>query len=197
MSFQTCLHFFLMLNPKEDVLKNVEEPNSCLSQLTSIVGKSILCQWGPSSLWLTAFFKVSSFILNINNYTGLEQCVGWVNYEKKIIFSWTVLFMVNGKQTQIRGSAQDLSSTPPPSSPIKITLKCAQESISGAGMGVSYQIYDFWHFKKNGTSSYYPTLVMASHLSWANLTFLGPHEPAQFSFVDWSKNVQTQLLLQM
>ncbi len=33
-----------MLNTKEDMLKNFEEPNSCWPPLTSIVGKEILCK---------------------------------------------------------------------------------------------------------------------------------------------------------
>ncbi len=118
-----------------------EEPNCCLSQLTSIVEKEILCQWGPSSHWLPAFFKLSSFMFNIRkNYTGLVYRFGttwgWVNDDK-------ILFMVNGKQTQTRGSAQTLSSTPPTSSPIKITLRTI---INEWSWSVSYQIYDFWNF---------------------------------------------------
>ncbi len=41
MLFQTCVSFFFMLITKEDILKDLEETNSCWSQLTSIVGKVI------------------------------------------------------------------------------------------------------------------------------------------------------------
>ncbi len=34
MSFQTSVSFFLMLNTKEDILRNFEIPNSCESPLT-------------------------------------------------------------------------------------------------------------------------------------------------------------------
>ncbi len=46
MTFQTFMSFCLMLDTKEDILTNFEEPNSRWSSLTSIVGK-LISQQGP------------------------------------------------------------------------------------------------------------------------------------------------------
>ncbi len=42
------------------------EPNSCWSPLNSIVGKKYYGSlWGPSTVLLPVFFKISSFVVNI------------------------------------------------------------------------------------------------------------------------------------
>ncbi len=88
MSFQTCMSFFLMLNTKEDILKDFEEPNSCWSPLTEKCNGS---QWGPSTFWLPAFFKISSFIFNIRKkliqvWNDMRVSKWWQN----LIFAWTI-----------------------------------------------------------------------------------------------------------
>jgi len=68
------MYEFVLLNTKEDILKN-----SWWTPLASIVLKKyIYCgrQWGPSTVWLQTFFKISSFVFNRrkkNRFTGLEQ----------------------------------------------------------------------------------------------------------------------------
>ncbi len=55
-----------------------EETNSCWSPMNSIVGKEILwSQWGLSTVWLPAFFKISSFVQHRKEiHTGLERHEG-------------------------------------------------------------------------------------------------------------------------
>lgn len=61
-----------MLNTKEDILINFEEPNSW-SPLTSTVGKEI--EYGSSTVWSLAFFKISSF----EQHEGKCCCKWWHN----------------------------------------------------------------------------------------------------------------------
>ncbi len=77
--FQTPMSFFLMLNTKDDIFKNFEEPNSCWPPLTSIVGKEIL--WKSMG---TINCLITSILQNIffydqhkkETYTGLERHEG-------------------------------------------------------------------------------------------------------------------------
>ncbi len=66
-----------MLNTKEEFLKNFEEPNSCWSPLTSIVGKEM--QVSGDDQLLPAFLNIYIyyFMFNIRKkekktHTGLE-----------------------------------------------------------------------------------------------------------------------------
>jgi len=62
----------LMKNTKEDILKNASNRTVYEPPLTSIVGKNYHgSQWGPSTVWLLTFFKISSLVFFI--YAGLKQ----------------------------------------------------------------------------------------------------------------------------
>ncbi len=89
MSFQTCMHFYLMWNLKEDILKNAGTSKSWFSPLTYKVFLSLL--W--KSVGTNNCFFPPKF-LNIS-YTGLEGHEGDLNYEKCYIFGWTVPLMMN------------------------------------------------------------------------------------------------------
>ncbi len=71
-----CMSLFPMLNTKNDIWKNSEEPDSCWSPLTSI-NKYYGSQWGPSPVWLPAFFKISSFMFNIKSTKKKHSCLEW------------------------------------------------------------------------------------------------------------------------
>ncbi len=81
-SFQTCVSFFLMLNTKEDILKNIEEP---------LLGTEILRR----SMW-TNTFLIISILQNIffyvqhkkETHAGLEwqHFHFWVKYHFNILF---------------------------------------------------------------------------------------------------------------
>ncbi len=75
----------LMLNTKEGILKNFEEPNSCWSPLTSIVRKEMLWKsMRPSTVWLPAFFRISSFMFIMR-----EKLIQVWN-DRRVIYMMTV-----------------------------------------------------------------------------------------------------------
>jgi len=62
---------FPLLNTKEDILKNACNQTVVIDiaiDFQSMEEKKIK-QWGPSTVWLPTFFKISSFEI----HTGLEQ----------------------------------------------------------------------------------------------------------------------------
>ncbi len=62
--FQTCMNVFVLLNTKEDILKNVGNSSSG-EPLTSIVFFFYYgSQWCPKTAWLQIFFKISSFVFS-------------------------------------------------------------------------------------------------------------------------------------
>ncbi len=88
MSFQTCMHFYLMWNLKEDILKNagnqrVDFPHWLTKYLFPYYGS----QWGPTTVFSSQILK---YILYRFGRTW-----GWLNYEKCYIFGWTVPLMMN------------------------------------------------------------------------------------------------------
>ncbi len=76
MSLQTCMSFFLMLNTKEDILKNQK-----------VVDPEILRKSMGTINWLQTFFKTSYFVFNMRK--KLIQV--WNDMRTwNIIFGWTV-----------------------------------------------------------------------------------------------------------
>ncbi len=58
---QTCMHFFLLWEKKDDILKNAG--NQTFS--VPIDFRSILCSYnGTETVWLQIFFKISSFMFH-------------------------------------------------------------------------------------------------------------------------------------
>ncbi len=75
-TLKTCMSFFLVLNTKEDILKNVgNEAVAGSHWLPYCI--SILTQRLPSTVWLPTFFKVSSFVFNTRKTQKFDF---WVNY---------------------------------------------------------------------------------------------------------------------
>ncbi len=94
-----------MLNIKEDILKNFEEPNSCWSPLTSIVE--------TETLWKS---------MGTNNYlVGTEW--GWVNDDNIFIFGWTIPLTLLLEQAALTFSSKE-----------KIVFLIGDISFSGSGL---------------------------------------------------------------
>ncbi len=72
MSFETCISLFLMLNIKEDILKNAA--NQVPIDFHSISFLTMEVNRDQQLFGSSEFFKISSFMFNIrrSTYTGLE-----------------------------------------------------------------------------------------------------------------------------
>jgi len=76
------MNFFLLLNTKEDILKNLG------NQTVLAVLFFHESQWGPSTVWLPTVFKISFFCVQQKKeiHTGLEQHEG----DRIFIFGRTI-----------------------------------------------------------------------------------------------------------
>ncbi len=84
MYFQTCMNVFVLLNTKEDILKNEGNGAVLVNQcFFSYYGS----QWCP---WLQTFFKISSFSVQNKHKYRFGNTWGWVNDDRIFIFVWTV-----------------------------------------------------------------------------------------------------------
>ncbi len=64
--FQSCMNVFVLLNTKEDILKNVGN-RAVLGHhwLPSYFFSYYGSQWCPKTAWIQTFFKISSFVFSI------------------------------------------------------------------------------------------------------------------------------------
>ncbi len=102
------MHFFVLLNTKEDILKNVgTEQFWGTIYFHSIFFSYYGSQWCPKTAWLQTFFKISSFVfsrtkkcIQVWNYLRVSKWWQnfhfWVNYPVKS-FKWaiTVKLLIN------------------------------------------------------------------------------------------------------
>ncbi len=65
--FQTCINVLVLLNTKEDILKNVETEQSWGTIDVQIFFSYHGSQWCPKTAWLQTFFRISSFVFSITN----------------------------------------------------------------------------------------------------------------------------------
>ncbi len=79
---------FVLLNTKEDILKNVGNRAVLGHQyFFSYYGS----QWCPKTAWLQTFFKISSFVFGrTKNSYRFGTTWGWVNDDRIFIFGWTI-----------------------------------------------------------------------------------------------------------
>ncbi len=73
--FLVTEYVFLHSNIKDDILKNVEEPNSWWSLLTSKLGKAILCKSiGTNNCLITSIFQnILYYVQHKETHTGLGR----------------------------------------------------------------------------------------------------------------------------
>jgi len=79
------MNVFLLLNTKEDILKNMGNQTVDGSCIEWGKNKYYECQWGLSTLWLPTFFKLSSFVFNrrkkfIRFWNNLKVSKLWQNF---------------------------------------------------------------------------------------------------------------------
>ncbi len=63
---QTCINFFLVLNTKEDILKNVGNQKFAGPHW-------IWSHWWPEAVWFPTFFKITYVQQNKEMHSGLKQ----------------------------------------------------------------------------------------------------------------------------
>ncbi len=78
---KNLLIFILVLKTKEDILKNVG--NQTVAGPQWLFFSYYQSQWGPATVWLPTFFKISYFVFStrIKINTGLVQH-DWVNDDR-------------------------------------------------------------------------------------------------------------------
>ncbi len=92
LSFQACICFFRLLNTEEDILKLLVTKQLWFQ----LYEQNIPWKWmGTKTVWLSVFFKVSSFGIwqKKETHTGVEwwwqNVTFWVNYP----FNWKMNLM--------------------------------------------------------------------------------------------------------
>ncbi len=78
MLLQTCMSFFLMLNKKEDILKNAgNQTADGPHDFHSILCPTMEVNGDQQLFGSSKFFKISSFVFNIRTtHTGVERHEG-------------------------------------------------------------------------------------------------------------------------
>jgi len=72
MTYSSSTNFFLLLNTKEGILKNVGNQTVDRINLTSI-GERIGLLWKSMGVWLPTLFKISYFVFN-RRKTLIQAC---------------------------------------------------------------------------------------------------------------------------